>query len=174
MSVSFLKKKIPPAVADVRCVRDITTRLFARRCEEAGKYRAPKHLTWLDGLFSGSASSTWREYNLQVETVFDGTHKAELNAQQSKDKCGERTHQAACDPEARALGAFLGTIEDPHQAAWAKTRRRTRQGAPPDAAPPPQNVARWKSSSQGNLSKPEVRRPYKALIKVLHPDMNGG
>jgi DnaJ-domain-containing protein 1 len=25
-----------------------------------------------------------------------------------------------------------------------------------------------------SASKPEIRRAYKALIKVLHPDMNGG
>ena len=25
-----------------------------------------------------------------------------------------------------------------------------------------------------NMTKPEIRKAYKALIKVLHPDMNGG
>jgi hypothetical protein len=27
---------------------------------------------------------------------------------------------------------------------------------------------------QGNWTKAEIRKSYKALIKVLHPDMNGG
>jgi len=48
MSVSvFKKRKIPRGPSrDVRCVRDITTRLFARKAaREAGKYRAAqKHL----------------------------------------------------------------------------------------------------------------------------------
>ncbi len=105
--------------------------------------------------------------------LFEGTTEAELNAQQSKDKVWERTTRPMGDPEARAW-ARLG-IEDPHQVLGQNATQNPGRGqATGRRLPPTERRAIEILEAKDSWTKTEVRRAYKKLIKVLHPDMNGG
>ena len=141
-------------------------------CEEAGRYRAPKAPDVLDD-YLWFCQTHVREYNLKWN-FFDGTTEAEINAQQSKDKVWERTTRPMGDPEARAW-ARLG-IEDPMQVLGANATQNPgrRSGASGRRLPPTEKRAIEILDAGDTWTKTEVRKAYKALIKVLHPDMNGG
>ena len=141
-------------------------------CEEPGKFRAPKAPDVLDDYFWFCQQHV-REYNLKWN-FFDGTTEAEMNAQMSEDKVWERKTKPMGDPEARAW-ARLG-IEDPHQVLGKNATQNPGRGAGGSGRrlPPTERRALEILDVKDNLTKPEVRKVYKSLIKVLHPDMNGG
>jgi hypothetical protein len=113
-----------------------------------------------------------REYNLKWN-FFHGTTEAEINAQLSKDKVWERETKPFTDPEARAW-ARLG-IEDPHQVLGVNATRNPGKGATGKRKlPPTERRAIEILDAKDNATKAELRASYKALIKVLHPDINGG
>ena len=113
-----------------------------------------------------------REYNLKWN-FFDGTTEAEINAQMSKDKVWERETKKFTDPEARAW-ARLG-IEDPHQVLGANATQNPGKGVSGTRRlPPTERRAIEILEAKDSWSKADVRKAYKKLIKVLHPDMNGG
>ncbi len=138
-------------------------------CNEAGKYRAPKAPDVLDDFFWFCQQHV-REYN-QKWNFFDGTTEAELNAQMSKDKVWERQTRPMGDPEARAW-ARLG-IEDPHQVLGEKATQNPGRSAG-RRLPATERRAIEILEAEDRWTKTEIRRAYKKLIKVLHPDMNGG
>ena len=163
MSVSSSKKKTPRGRRGMSGASETSQRLCSHEgCQEPGKYRAPKAPDVLDDYFWFCQQHV-REYNLKWN-FFDGTTEAELNAQMSKDKVWERTTKPLGDPEARAW-ARLG-IEDPHNPGKGPAAGRR--------LPPTERRAIEILEAKDNWTKPEVRKAYKALIKVLHPDMNGG
>ena len=141
-------------------------------CNEPGKYRAPKAPDVLDEYYWFCQQHV-REYN-QKWSFFDGTTEAEINAQQSKDKVWERETKPMGDPEARAWER-LG-IEDPHQVLGANGTKNPGRGGggPSRRLPPTEKRAIEILDVRDTATKTEVRKAYKALIKVLHPDMNGG
>ena len=113
-----------------------------------------------------------REYNLKWN-FFDGTTEAELNAQMSKDKVWERETRSINDPEARAW-ARLG-IEDPHQVLGGNATQNPGRGRNAGRKlPPTERRAMEILEAEDHWTKAEIRKAYKALIKVLHPDINGG
>ncbi|MEL6295847.1 MAG: J domain-containing protein [Pseudomonadota bacterium] len=173
ISVSSSKKKNPRGRRGLSGASETSTRVCDHEgCEEAGKYRAPKAPDVLDDFFWFCQKHV-REYNLKWN-FFDGTTEAEINAQQSKDKVWERQTKPMGDPEARAW-ARLG-IEDPHQVLGANgTQNPGRNGnAAARRLPPTEKRAIEILDAKPDATKAEVRKAYKALIKVLHPDMNGG
>jgi hypothetical protein len=94
----------------------------------------------------------------------------------SKDKVWERQTKSFRDPEARAW-ARLG-IEDPHQVLGANaTKNPGRAGSTAGhtrrLAPTERNALEI-LDAKDTWTKAEIRKAYKDLIKVLHPDMNGG
>ena len=94
----------------------------------------------------------------------------------SKDKVWERETKSWRDPEARAW-ARLG-IEDPHQ-VLGENATKTPGSAGTSAGhtrrlPATERRAVEILEAKDSWSKPEIRKAYKALIKILHPDMNGG
>ncbi|MGA1614491.1 MAG: DnaJ domain-containing protein, partial [Lutimaribacter sp.] len=142
-------------------------------CREPGKFRAPKAPDVLDEFF-WFCKDPVREYNLKWN-FFDGTTEAEMNAQRSKDKVWERETKPMGDPEARAW-ARLG-IEDPHQVLGQNATRNPGRGNPAGHTrklPPTERKAIDILEAKDHWTKAEVRKAYKSLIKVLHPDMNGG
>lgn len=172
MSVSGSKKKNPRGRRSMSGASETSTRLCDHEgCQEAGKYRAPKAPDVLDD-FYWFCQQHVREYNLKWN-FFEGTTEAEINAQQSKDKVWERQTRPVNDSETRAW-ARLG-IEDPHQVLGANGTQNPgrRQGAG-RRLPATERRALEILDAQDNWTKPEVRKAYKLLIKVLHPDMNGG
>jgi len=140
-------------------------------CGDAGKFRAPKAPDVLDDYFWFCQQHV-REYNLKWN-FFEGTTEAELNAQMSKDKIWERETRRFSDPEARAW-ARLG-IEDPLQVLGVNATQnpgKTRSGE--RKLPPTERRAIEILEANDTWTKAELRKAYKSLIKVLHPDINGG
>ncbi|MEL6451011.1 MAG: J domain-containing protein [Pseudomonadota bacterium] len=173
MSVSSAKKKNPRGRRGMSGASETSTRLCDHPgCQDAGKFRAPKAPDVLDDYFWFCQQHV-REYNLKWN-FFDGTTEAEINAQQSKDKVWERSTKPINDPEARAW-ARLG-IEDPHQVLGKNATQNPGRGGNAAARrlPPTEKRAIEILDAKADATKAEVRKAYKALIKVLHPDMNGG
>jgi hypothetical protein len=175
MSVSSAKKKKPRGRRGMSGESETSTRQCEHDgCQEAGKFRAPKAPDVLDD-FYWFCKDHVREYNAKW-SFFDGKTEAEMNAQHSKDKVWERETKDFRDPEARAW-ARLG-IEDPHQVLGDNaTRNPGKNGSTAGHTrrlPPTERKAIDILDAKDNWSKADVRKAYKKLIKVLHPDMNGG
>ncbi|THH39037.1 molecular chaperone DnaJ [Aliishimia ponticola] len=174
MSVSSSKKKNPRGRRGMSGASETSTRICDHDgCNEAGKFRAPKAPDVLDDFFWFCQQHV-REYNLKWN-FFDGKTEAEMNAQATSDKVWERNTKDWRDPEAKAW-ARLG-IEDPHQVLGANaTRNPGRNGSNGGGRrlPPTEQRAVEILEAKEDWTKKEVRKAYKALIKVLHPDMNGG
>ncbi len=139
-------------------------------CNEPGKFRAPKAPDVLDE-FRWFCKEHVREYNAKW-SFFDGKTEAETNAQHSKDKVWERETKPMQDPEARAW-ARLG-IEDPHQVLGGNATQNPGRGSVGRRLPPTEKRALDILEVEDTASKADIRKAYKKLIKVLHPDMNGG
>ena len=172
MSVSSAKKKNPRGRRGMSGASETSQRQCEHEgCQEPAKFRAPKAPDVLDDYFWFCQQHV-REYNLKWN-FFDGTTEAELNAKMSEDKVWERQTRPMSDPEARAW-ARLG-IEDPHQVLGANgTRNPGRGGGNAKRLPPTEQRAIDILEAKPDWTKTEVRKAYKSLIKVLHPDMNGG
>ncbi|HCX66274.1 MAG TPA: molecular chaperone DnaJ, partial [Rhodobiaceae bacterium] len=172
MSVSSAKKKNPRGRRGMSGASETSTRVCDHEgCEEAGKFRAPKAPDVLDDYFWFCQQHV-RDYNLKWN-FFDGTTEAELNAQMSKDKVWERETRRITDPEARAW-ARLG-IEDPHQVLGVNaTQNPGKKKGGTRKLPPTERRAIEILEAEDTWTKAELRKAYKSLIKVLHPDINGG
>ena len=176
LSVSSAKKKNPRGRKSMSGAVETSQRGCDHEgCTETGQYRAPKARDVTDEYYWFCKDHV-REYNLKWN-FFDGTTEAELNAQMSRDKVWDRPTKPLNDPEARAW-ARLG-IEDPHQVLGQNaTRNPGRNPAATSGAtrklPPTERRAIEVLEVRDTATKAEVRSAYKALIKVLHPDMNGG
>jgi hypothetical protein len=172
MSVSSAKKKNPRGRRGMTGESSTSTRTCQHQgCTEAGKFRAPRAPDVLDD-YLWFCQAHVREYNLKWN-FFNGTTEAELNAQMTSDKVWERETKPMKDPEAAAW-ARLG-IEDPHQVLGVNaTRNPGKNGGAQRRLPPTERRAVELLEVRDNMTKPEIRKAYKKLIKVLHPDMNGG
>ena len=173
MSVSSAKKKNPRGRRGMTGASETSTRVCEHAgCNEPGKFRAPRAPDVLDD-FLWFCKDHVREYNLKWN-FFDGTTEAEMNAQMSKDKVWERETKSFRDPEAKAW-ARLG-IEDPHQVLGENATRNPGKsnGDQTRRLPPTERRAVDILEAKDHWSKAEIRKAYKKLIKVLHPDMNGG
>ena len=172
MSVSSAKKKATRTRRGMSGASDTSTRVCEHEgCREPGKFRAPRAPDVLDE-YKWFCKDHVREYNLKWN-FFNNTTEAEMNAQMSKDKVWERETRSFSDPEARAW-ARLG-IEDPHQVLGENaTKNPGKANMGSRRLPPTERRAIEILEAKDNWSKAEVRKAYKSLIKILHPDMNGG
>ncbi|SNS72437.1 J domain-containing protein [Tropicimonas sediminicola] len=142
-------------------------------CEEAGQYRAPKSPDSLDDYYWFCKDHV-REYNLKWN-FFDGTTEEEFQEQIDKDKVwGRETKPFRQSAEERAW-ARLG-VDDAHQVLGENATRNPGKssGSAGRRLPPTERRALEILDAKDTWTKAEVRKSYKALIKVLHPDMNGG
>ena len=172
MSVSSAKKKNPRGRRGMSGASETSVRVCEHEgCPEAGKYRAPKAPDVLDE-FLWFCKDHVREYNLKWN-FFHGTTEAEMNAQMSKDKVWERETKSFSDPEAKAW-ARLG-IEDPHQVLGVNATQNPGRGTTGTRKlPPTERQAVDILEAKDHWTKAEIRKSYKSLIKILHPDINGG
>lgn len=174
MSIKSAKKKNPRGRRGMTGEFETSQRVCEHPgCDEPGKFRAPKAPDVLDDYYWFCRDHV-REYNLKWN-FFEGTTEAEMNAQRTKDKVWERETKPLGDPEARAW-ARLG-IEDPHQVLGQNATRNPGKGNADGHTrklPPTERKAVEILEARDTWTKAEVRKSYKALIKVLHPDMNGG
>ena len=172
MSVSSAKKKATRTRRGMSGASDTSTRECEHEgCSEPGKFRAPRAPDVLDE-YKWFCKDHVREYNLKWN-FFSNTTEAEMNAQMSKDKVWERETRSFSDPEARAW-ARLGIV-DPHQVLGANaTKNPGKAMTGSRRLPPTERRAIEILEAKDNWTKAEVRKAYKSLIKILHPDMNGG
>ncbi|RYH02703.1 molecular chaperone DnaJ [Salipiger sp. IMCC34102] len=176
MSVSNSKKKNPRGRRGMSGASETSTRVCEHEgCNEPGKYRAPKSPDTLDD-YIWFCKEHIREYNLKWN-FFDSTSEAELMAQMDRDRTWERpTRPFKRSAEERAW-ARLG-VKDPHEVLGENATRNPGRNADSTGAtrrlPPTERRAIEILDARDSMSKAEIRKCYKALIKVLHPDMNGG
>ncbi|MEY1555972.1 DnaJ domain-containing protein [Yoonia sp. R2331] len=173
MSVSSSKKKNPRGRRGMSGASETSTRVCDHEgCEEPGKYRAPKTPDVLDD-FYWFCQQHVREYNLKWN-FFDGTTEAEMNAQLTEDRVWERPTKPFKRTVEERAWARLG-IEDPHQVLGENaTRNPGRNQGAGRKLPPTERRAIEILEAKDTWTKQEIRKAYKGLIKVLHPDMNGG
>jgi len=142
-------------------------------CQERGQYRAPKSPDNLED-FHWFCREHVREYNLKWN-FFEGTTEAEMEAQLDRDRVWDRPTKPFKKSVEEKAWARLG-IEDPHQVLGENATRNpggnTNGGG--RKLPPTERRAIEILDARDSWSKSEIRKSYKALIKVLHPDMNGG
>ncbi|MEM0934913.1 MAG: DnaJ domain-containing protein [Pseudomonadota bacterium] len=141
-------------------------------CQERGLYRAPKSPDDLDN-FYWFCKEHVREYNLKWN-FFDGNSEEELAAQMDKDRVWERETKPFKQTAEERAWARLG-VDDPHQVLGDNaTRNPGKSVTGTRKLPPTERRAIEILDAKDHWTKAEVRKAYKALIKVLHPDMNGG
>ena len=146
-------------------------------CTKPGKFRAPRSPDNLDD-FHWFCLDHVREYNLKWN-FFESHSDAELERQFAADRVWERPTRPMRDQngqphaEGRAWQRF--GFDDPTAFLGEKAtmnpgseRSRRRQ------LPPTERRALEILEAQDTQTKSEIRRQYKALVKDLHPDMNGG
>jgi len=167
ISVSAAKKKNPRGKRGMSGAFETSKRVCEHgSCQEAGQYRAPRSPDHLDE-FKWFCKDHVREYNLKWN-FFDGSSDEEIEEQFDKDRVWER--------ETKPFGTKerLG-VDDPHQVLGENaTRNPGKSITGTRKLPPTERRAIDILEARDHWTKAEIRKAYKKLIKVLHPDMNGG
>ena len=173
MSVSASKKKNPRGRRGMSGAFDPSTRECEHEgCHEAGKYRAPKSPDSLDDFFWFCQKHV-REYNLKWN-FFNGQSEEEMAKRMDKDKVWERETKPFRKSVEEQAWARLG-ISDAHEVLGGNaTQNPGKSITGTRRLPPTERRAIEILEAKDHWTKAEIRKTYKALIKVLHPDMNGG
>ena len=173
ISVGASKKNKPRGKRGMSGAFETSTRKCEHAgCEEAGQYRAPKSPDDLDQ-FLWFCKDHVREYNLKWN-FFNGATEEEMQDQVNKDRVWERETKPFRNGEEAKAWSRLG-IDDPHQVLGGNaTRNPGKSVTGTRRLPPTERKAIDILEAKDHWTKAEVRKQYKALIKVLHPDMNGG
>ena len=174
MRVSTAKKRNPRGKRGMSGAVETSTRVCDHDgCEEGGKYRAPKMRDTSEDYFWFCKDHV-REYNAKW-SFFDGATEAEYLAQNDKDRVWEReTKPFGKRSDEQRAWARLG-VDDPHQVLGENaTRNPGKSITGTRRLPATERRAVEILEAKDHWTKAEVRKAYKALIKVLHPDMNGG
>ncbi len=173
MSVSSDKKKRTRGKRGMSGAFETSTRVCEHPgCEEAGKYRAPRSPDVLDD-YLWFCKTHVREYNLKWN-FFSSASEEEISDQIDKDRVWERETKPFRSAAEERAWARLG-IDDPHQVLGGNaTRNPGKSVTGTRRLPPTERKALDILEAKDNWTKSEIRKAYKGLIKVLHPDMNGG
>ena len=141
-------------------------------CTELGQYRAPRSPDELDE-YKWFCKDHVREYNLKWN-FFNGATEAELEEQAQRDRVWERETKSFKKSAEQRAWSRLG-VDDPHQVLGENaTRNPGHAGNAGRKLPPTERRAIEILEMADHATKADLRKAYKALIKVLHPDMNGG
>ncbi|QPH54404.1 J domain-containing protein [Pontivivens ytuae] len=183
ISVSADKRRRAKSRGQSGAVNSSTKQCDHAGCEKPGLYRAPKSPERLDEYF-WFCKEHIREYNLKWN-FFEHHSEEEFEEQIERDRVGERptwsfktgaekakTHSHA---EGRAWARF--GYDDPYEVLGENATRNP--AAAPDKPrrrklPPTERRALDILGAEDTLTKSELRKVYKSLVKDLHPDMNGG
>ncbi|ADO42862.1 J domain-containing protein [Ketogulonicigenium vulgare] len=175
ISVSSAKKKNPRTRRGMTGAVETSTRNCDKPgCEAHGQFRAPKSPDTLDD-FWWFCKDHVREYNLKWN-FFEGVPETELQDQIDKEKAWGPTKPFGKRTDEQRAWARLG-VEDAHQVLGDNATRNHGRAGPEGGRrrlPPTERRAIEVLEVSENATKPEIRKAYKALIKLLHPDMNGG
>lgn len=173
MSVSASKKKNPRGRRGMTGASETSTRVCDHAgCQERGAFRAPKSPDSLDDYWWFCKEHV-REYNLKWN-FFQGVTEQEFLDQVQSDRVWNRSTKpfGKASEEQRAW-ARLG-VDDPHQVLGENATRNPGRSAGTRRLPPTERRACEILDVRDTATKSEIRKAYKALVKVLHPDMNGG
>jgi hypothetical protein len=141
-------------------------------CDKPGKYRAPKSPDRMDEYYWFCMEHV-RAYNLNWNAFAAGAEQ-DLAAQMASDKVWNRDTKPFRRSVEEQAWARLG-ISDAHEVLGQNaTRNPGRATTGTRKLPPTERKAIEILDVRDTATKTEVRKAYKALIKVLHPDMNGG
>ena len=152
---------------------------YHKGCELEGKYRAPKSSELLTE-FNWFCQKHVREYNLKWN-FFENHSSAELEEQIKDDAVWSRkTSPIGKDnnklhTEGRSW-ARLG-FNDPHEVLGDKGTKDSSsnyRSVSQRRLPPSERKALEILDGKDTMTKSQIRKIYKALVKDLHPDMNGG
>ncbi len=176
MSVKTAKKKNPRGKRGMSGgAFETSTRVCEHEgCQEHGQYRAPRSPPDHLDEFLWFCKDHVREYNLKWN-FFNGATEEEINAQSDKDRVWEReTKPFGKQTEEQRAWARLG-VDDPHQVLGENaTQNPGKSITGTRKLPPKERRAIEILEAKDHWTKAEIRKAYKKLIKVLHPDMNGG
>lgn len=140
-------------------------------CTEAGQYRAPKSPDNLDDYFWFCKNHV-REYNLKWN-FFQGSTEDEFEKFLDKDRVwGRETKPFGKRGTEDRAWARLG-IEDPMEILGANATQNPGRSIG-RKLPPTERRALDILEAKDSWTRTEIRKQYKSLVKVLHPDMNGG
>ncbi len=173
MSVSTDKKKRTRGKRGMSGAFETSTRGCEHEgCVERAQYRAPKSPDTLDDYFWFCKDHV-REYNLKWNFFTTATEE-EMQDQIKSDRVWERETKPFKKGEEARAWARLG-IDDPHQVLGVNaTQNPGKSITGTRKLPPTQRKAIDILEAKDHWTKAEVRKQYKVLIKVLHPDLNGG
>jgi DnaJ-domain-containing protein 1 len=154
-------------------------------CGKRGVYRAPKSPDQLDD-FLWFCLDHVREYNLKWN-FFESHSDDELERQFAADRVWERptrpfseaAQRNRTEPHAEGRAWQRFGFDDPMALLGDKATlnpggSRTTPRQQQRRLPPTERRALEILDAQDSQSKAEIRRQYKALVKDLHPDLNGG
>lgn len=149
-------------------------------CEKTGKFRAPKSPDNVEE-FVWFCQEHIREYNKKWN-FFENHSESEFEEQVESDKVWGRDtkpfrdaiNSARPNVESQAFKRF--GFDDPYEvlgengtlnpAADPRTRARK--------LPPTERKALEIMDAKDTMTKAEIRKVYKSLVKAMHPDLNGG
>jgi hypothetical protein len=142
-------------------------------CKEKAAFRAPKSPDLLDEYF-WFCKDHIREYNLKWN-FFQGTTDEEFQKFLDKNRVWERETKPFSRIGDGNAWARLG-VNDPMALLGEKATQNPGrvQSTATRKLPPTERKAIEILDARDTMSKTEIRKVYKGLIKVLHPDMNGG
>ena len=173
MRVSTAKKNNTRSRRGMSGAFETSQRVCAQEgCDLPGQYRAPKSPDNTEE-FLWFCKDHVREYNLKWN-FFENATEAEIEARREADKVGDRPTKSFKQSAEERAWARLG-IDDAHQVLGGNATRNPGKGAGGSRKlPPTERRALEILEAKDHWDKAEIRKAYKALIKVLHPDMNGG
>ncbi|KFI28234.1 J domain-containing protein [Paenirhodobacter enshiensis] len=140
-------------------------------CDQPGKYRAPKSPKVLDDYFWFCKDHV-REYNLNWN-YFQGQSEEEFQRFLDNATVWERPTRPM-GKSREEMGWARHGITDPHEMLGDNATQNPGRTTIGRKLPPTERKALEILDARETMSKTEIRAQYKALIKVLHPDMNGG
>ncbi|MBU2891000.1 J domain-containing protein [Celeribacter halophilus] len=144
-------------------------------CEEAGQYRAPRSPDHLDE-YKWFCKDHVREYNLQWNFFATATEE-EMDAAYKSSQTGDRPTKPFGKKSVEQRAWERLGIDDAHEVLGENATRNPGKGdpgAPTRKLPPVERQAIEILEAKDHWTKAEIKKQYRALIKVLHPDVNGG
>jgi hypothetical protein len=179
ISVSADKKRRAKTRTSTGAFEASGRKCYNKECNLEGKYRAPKSSEQLNE-FNWFCQKHVREYNLKWN--FFENHSSEELEEHIKDDAvwSRKTVPIGKDnnklhTEGRSW-ARLG-FDDPHEVLGDKGTRDSSenvQSLSQRRLPLSERKALDILSARDTMTKSQIRKIYKALVKDLHPDMNGG
>ncbi len=141
-------------------------------CNEPGKYRAPKSPRNLEDYYWFCKDHV-REYNLNWN-YFQGQSEAEFQEFLDNATVWERPTKPFNKSADEQKWARHG-VSDPLEILGANgTNPEVRARTNTRRLPSTERKALEILEARDTWTRPEIRKQYKALVKILHPDMNGG